>query len=47
MINVFPREKVGGQIALRAAAFDDIEDGVQDAAPFGGRASAFGGFREH
>jgi len=47
MIDGFPRGKVGGQIAPRTTAFDDIEDGIQDAPPVGGRASAFGGFGEH
>ena len=47
MINGFPRGKVGGQIAPWAATFDDIEDGIQDAPPVGGRTSAFGGFGEH
>src|ERR1035438_3068020 len=47
MINGFPRGKGGGQIAPRAATFDAIEDGIQDAPPVGGRASAFGGFGEH
>lgn len=47
VIDGFPRGKVGGQIAPRAATFDDIEDGIQDAPPDGGRASAFGGFGEH
>ena len=47
MINGFPRGKVGGQIAPWAATFDNIEDGIQDAPPVGGRASAFGGFGQH
>ena len=47
MINGFPRRKVGGQIAPRAATFDDIEDGIQDAPSVGGRASALGGFGKH
>src|ERR1039458_7733282 len=47
MENGFPRGKVGGQIAPRDAALNDIEDGIQDAPPVGGRTSAFGRFGEH
>jgi len=47
MIDGFPWGKVGGQVAPRAATFDDIENGIQDAPPVGGRTSAFGGFGEH
>jgi len=47
MINGFPRGKVGGQIAPRTATFDHIEDGIQNAPPVGGWASAFGRFGEH
>lgn len=47
MIDSFPRGKVGRQIPPRAATFDDIEDGIQDAPPVGGRAPALGRFGEH
>jgi hypothetical protein len=47
MINGFPMGKVGGQVAPRAAALDQIKDGVNDAPPVYGRASVFGGFGEH
>ena len=42
--NGFPAGKVGGQIAPRTAAFDQIQDGVNDSAAILGRASAFGQF---
>jgi hypothetical protein len=44
VINRFPVRKVGGQIAPGTAAFGQIEDGLKDTPPIGGRASAFGGF---
>jgi hypothetical protein len=47
MIDGLPRRKVGGQITSRAATLDDIQDGIQDAPPIRGRASAFGGFGQH
>ena len=47
MINRFPSRKVDGQITPRAATLDDIQDGIQDAPPINGWASAFGGFGEH
>jgi hypothetical protein len=47
MVNRFPSGKVSGQIAPRAATLDDIQDGIQDAPPINGWASAFGGFGEH
>src|ERR1017187_3062626 len=47
MIDGLPRRKVGGQITPRAATLDDIQDGIQDAPPIRGWASAFGGFGQH
>jgi len=47
MVNRFPSGKVEGQITPRAATLDEIQDGIQDAPPINGRASAFGGFGEH
>ena len=47
MIHGFPMGKVGGQVTPRAATFDQIEDGINDAPPILGRASAFGGFGQH
>jgi hypothetical protein len=47
MIHGFPMGKVGGQVTPRAATFDQIEDGIDDAPPILGRASAFGGFGQH
>ena len=47
MVNRFPSGKVDGQITPRAATFDEIQDGIQDAPPINGWASAFGGFSEH
>ena len=47
MVNGFPRRKVGGKITPRIAALDEIEDGIQDAPPVCGRASASGRFGEH
>jgi hypothetical protein len=47
MVNRFPSGKVDGQITPRAATLDDIQDGIQDAPPINGWASAFGGFGEH
>jgi hypothetical protein len=47
VVNSFPRGKVGGQIAPRAATLDDIEDGIQDAPMVGGRASTCDRFEEH
>ena len=46
VINGFPVGKVGGQIAPRTAALDEIKDGIDDSPPIFGRASAFGGFGE-
>ena len=47
MIDLFPRGKVGGQATPGEAAFDHIEDGVQDAPEIGAGAATFGGFGEH
>ena len=47
MVNGFPSGKVAGQITPRATTFDEIQDGIQDAPPINGWASAFGGFGEH
>ena len=47
MINCFPSGKFAGQITPRAATFDEIQDGIQDAPPIDGWASAFGGLGEH
>jgi len=47
MVNRFPMGKVGGQITPRAATLDDIQDGIQNAPPIDGWASAFSRFGEH
>jgi len=47
MIDRFPRRKVGGQVTLGDAAFDHIEDGVQDAPQIGPWPTALGGFGKH
>jgi hypothetical protein len=47
MVDGLPRRKIRGQITSRAATLDDIEYGIDNAPPVGGRASAFGGFGEH
>src|SRR5208283_2995904 len=47
MIHGFPRREVGGQIAPRTAALDQIQDGIDDAPPILGWASAFGRFGQH
>src|ERR1035437_7369378 len=47
MINRFPVRKVRRQITPRAATFDQIQDGIQNAPPINRRASTFGGFGEH
>jgi len=47
VINGFPLWKISGQIAPRAAAFDQIEDGVEDSPPIFGRSSMFGRFGKH
>jgi hypothetical protein len=47
MVNCFPSGKFAGQITPRAATFDEIQDGIQDAPPIDGWASAFGGWGEH
>ena len=46
MANRFPVRKVRRQITPRAATFDQIQDGIQNAPPINWRASAFGGFGE-
>src|ERR1039457_1930416 len=47
MVHGFPMGKVGGQIAPGTAALDQIQDGINDAPPILGWASAFGGFGQH
>jgi hypothetical protein len=47
MIYGLPMGKVGGQIAPRTAALDQIQDGVKDASPILGWAATFGRFGEH
>src|SRR5271169_60988 len=47
MVNRFPSGKVDRQITPRAATLDDIQDGIQDAPPINGWASAFSRFGEH
>jgi hypothetical protein len=47
MVNRLPRREVAGKITPWKAALDDIQDRIQDAAPVGGRAPAFGSFRRH
>lgn len=47
VVNGFPVGKVGGQIAPRTAAFDQIEDGINDPPPVFGRASAFEWLGKH
>ena len=47
MIDGLPRRKVGRQITPRTATFDDIQDGIEDAPPIRGWASALGGFGQH
>ena len=40
----FAGRKIGRQVPPRAATLDDIQDGIEDAAAIGGRASAWGWF---
>ena len=47
MIHRFPRGKVGGQVTPGDAAFDHVEDGVEDAPQLGAWPTAFGRFGEH
>ena len=47
MIDGFPRWKVGGQIPPGNAAFDHIEDGIQDAPQIRAWSTAFGRFGKH
>ena len=44
VINRFPVGKIGGQITPGTAAFDQIQDGVNETAAILGRTSAFGDF---
>ena len=47
MVNGFAGWKIGRQVPPGAATLDDIQDGIQDAPPIRGWASAFGGFGQH
>src|SRR5512140_960344 len=47
MINRFPLGKIGGKIAPRATALNQIEDGINDPPPISGWPSAFGRFGKH
>ena len=47
VIDGLPRREVGGQQAPLDAAFDHVEDRIQDAPPVGGRAAALAGLGEH
>ena len=47
MIHGFPIGEIGGQITPGAATLDQIQDGIHDAPPIFGRASAFGGLGQH
>ena len=43
MINRFPMRKIGGQITPGTPAFDQVQDGLEDAAAIGGRTATLGG----
>ena len=47
MVNGFPMGEFHGQITPRAAALDQIEDGINNPPPVHAGASTFGGFGEH